>query len=404
MADPVTRTQLENASDDAIALEAFMNGDAATIVERRLAPDIPSLSGLIAALPDTGFIARTTYAALASVTDKAPESLALVPLTDAGTHTDPVVGGTKSNAGVYRWSASPAGWEWLFTTNSLVAALADTQAARDTAIAAAASANAAIQPPNGTVNRWNAIITAAGSSASSTTLAALAVVERRLRLAGLTPKIARLNLRCGNDAAAARTPFIIRPGCGLVSETGTISSWSESTGLTGATLETGMKIADGNISDYNASMGAYVTNQASNTSFMLGNGINWGFSPFYDAGNYTTLAFLFDGGSQLKGMLAVQDGAGGFAGKSTGTMGVVRTPGGISDTYRNGIEITSVGGGGISPTGTSPTSTYQVKTTTWTSCGDWIGDTLTGAEMSAMHWILQEFNLALGRAVSLEGL
>lgn len=30
---------------------------------------------------------------------------------DAGTHTDPVVGGTVNNVGVYRWSASPAGWK-----------------------------------------------------------------------------------------------------------------------------------------------------------------------------------------------------------------------------------------------------------------------------------------------------
>lgn len=32
---------------------------------------------------------------------------------DAGTHTDPVVGGTKANIGEYAWSESPAGWQWL---------------------------------------------------------------------------------------------------------------------------------------------------------------------------------------------------------------------------------------------------------------------------------------------------
>lgn len=31
--------------------------------------------------------------------------------SDTGTHTDPVVGGTVSNAGRYTWSASPAGWQ-----------------------------------------------------------------------------------------------------------------------------------------------------------------------------------------------------------------------------------------------------------------------------------------------------
>lgn len=32
---------------------------------------------------------------------------------DAGTHTDPVVGGTVDNQGIYMWVASPAGWQWL---------------------------------------------------------------------------------------------------------------------------------------------------------------------------------------------------------------------------------------------------------------------------------------------------
>ena len=34
-----------------------------------------------------------------------------VPTTDAGTHTDPVVGGTVANSGSFRWSVSPAGWK-----------------------------------------------------------------------------------------------------------------------------------------------------------------------------------------------------------------------------------------------------------------------------------------------------
>ncbi|MDT6941952.1 hypothetical protein RI570_21470 [Brucella pseudogrignonensis] len=32
---------------------------------------------------------------------------------DSGTHTDPVVGGTVQNNGIYTWSTSPAGWRWL---------------------------------------------------------------------------------------------------------------------------------------------------------------------------------------------------------------------------------------------------------------------------------------------------
>lgn len=34
---------------------------------------------------------------------------------DTGTHTDPVVGGTVQNNGIYAWSTSPAGWQWMST-------------------------------------------------------------------------------------------------------------------------------------------------------------------------------------------------------------------------------------------------------------------------------------------------
>lgn len=37
--------------------------------------------------------------------------VAEVPITDTGTHTDPVVGGTVNNTGIFRWSVSPAGWQ-----------------------------------------------------------------------------------------------------------------------------------------------------------------------------------------------------------------------------------------------------------------------------------------------------
>ena len=36
-----------------------------------------------------------------------------VPNTDAGTHVDPVTGETVTNSGLYAWSVSPAGWQWL---------------------------------------------------------------------------------------------------------------------------------------------------------------------------------------------------------------------------------------------------------------------------------------------------
>jgi hypothetical protein len=53
----------------------------------------------------------STYALLALATSYAAGTAAEVMLTDTGTHTDPVIGGTVSNNGVFRWSTSPAGWQ-----------------------------------------------------------------------------------------------------------------------------------------------------------------------------------------------------------------------------------------------------------------------------------------------------
>ena len=57
--------------------------------------------------------ARTyaTWAALSATTGTAAGQACEVLDSDAGTHTDPVVGGTVSNAGTYTWNTSPAGWK-----------------------------------------------------------------------------------------------------------------------------------------------------------------------------------------------------------------------------------------------------------------------------------------------------
>lgn len=78
----------------------------------------------------------TTWTALAAATGMSAGDKAQVLAADTGTHTDPVVGGTVSNAGVYTYSASPAGWQRVGdldskTANDLGAAqvaLATTQA------------------------------------------------------------------------------------------------------------------------------------------------------------------------------------------------------------------------------------------------------------------------------------
>lgn len=52
-----------------------------------------------------------TWAELSGVTGSAGVGAQVI--DDAGTHTDPVVGGTVANSGQYVWSESPAGWRWV---------------------------------------------------------------------------------------------------------------------------------------------------------------------------------------------------------------------------------------------------------------------------------------------------
>lgn len=40
--------------------------------------------------------------------------------TDDGTHTDPVVGGTVANSGIFNWSVSPAGWKRIGSADALI--------------------------------------------------------------------------------------------------------------------------------------------------------------------------------------------------------------------------------------------------------------------------------------------
>lgn len=57
-----------------------------------------------------GTIGYRTWSELSVVTGESDGFLGRV-TDDAGTHTDPVVGGTVANEGLYRWSTSPVGWE-----------------------------------------------------------------------------------------------------------------------------------------------------------------------------------------------------------------------------------------------------------------------------------------------------
>lgn len=70
-----------------------------------------------------------TWSALAAATGMSAGDKAQVLAADTGTHTDPVVGGTVNNAGVYTYSASPAGWQRTgdLDSQTAVAAVAATR-------------------------------------------------------------------------------------------------------------------------------------------------------------------------------------------------------------------------------------------------------------------------------------
>ncbi|MBN9035453.1 MAG: right-handed parallel beta-helix repeat-containing protein [Rhizobiales bacterium] len=57
-----------------------------------------------------GRIDQVTWSGLSAITGAHTGQPAQVYGPDAGTHTDPVVGGTVANTGTFIWSASPAGW------------------------------------------------------------------------------------------------------------------------------------------------------------------------------------------------------------------------------------------------------------------------------------------------------
>jgi hypothetical protein len=120
-------------------------------------------------------LAFSTYAALAAL-DGELEGKSAVVFSDAGAHTDPVVGGTVQNEGVYRWSVSPAGWEWLANLESADAAASASaalasknaaEAARDIAIAQAEIATTKAGEASASADAAATSATSASGSASA---------------------------------------------------------------------------------------------------------------------------------------------------------------------------------------------------------------------------------------------
>jgi hypothetical protein len=111
---------LFGASTSTAALLARMDTAEDDIEELEAAGQFPSF------LPPT-------WTALAAITGSFSYQRAEV-RTDGGTHTDPVVGGTVDNNGIYSWSVSPAGWQRLgdLSDDSIAAEVVEARGEEDT--------------------------------------------------------------------------------------------------------------------------------------------------------------------------------------------------------------------------------------------------------------------------------
>lgn len=138
---------------------------------------LADLAGLVGTIT-SGRVGHATYAELATITGGASGMLAEVPSADTGTHTDPVVGGTVANSGVFRWSASPAGWQWLYPSESSRSTASSTLAGHY------ANDSADVDVPGGTVGDRGAKFWAL-SSASSAAIAAATLLADKTALSHL---------------------------------------------------------------------------------------------------------------------------------------------------------------------------------------------------------------------------
>jgi hypothetical protein len=134
---PVAGSSAITASTaEAEAQVAATQAQAAAVIAQGAAATAEAASDLALAYGSAEIYA--TWALLAAATGMAANDVAQVVSSDTGTHTDPVVGGTVANAGVYRYSASPAGWQRIANLESTAAA-ASAAAAAASAIASAAA-------------------------------------------------------------------------------------------------------------------------------------------------------------------------------------------------------------------------------------------------------------------------
>lgn len=320
-------------------------------------------------------------------------------------------------SGQYYWVQSAAGDELdRYQNNSGAAAVAATIGPIPT-VAAINNALAAISStPNGTLQRWLDLVTSAGSGASATVQTALMVVEQQLRNTGIIDKLVRFSLLCGNAAAAARIPFYMRYGCGTTVDTGTISSWTEANGLTGvASISTGLTLHQAGLNAYNVSFGSYDLTDVSipsATGYVIqASSGTWGFAPNYTGGTaYPSPAFgvgllsgFFTNSGNIRGNLSVPSGTTNSY-PTKGTMSVSLDAAGAGKMYRNGIYIPSDQTPAGVPATTPLTQTLVIKTDVVALGAYWVGEAMGSDDMAIMHAIINDFQVAIGRGVTAEGL
>lgn len=94
--------------------EANINADAALAAVGAMQSEVERLGDDVEAIRDgqaAGQKVYRTWTELSGLTGTVGEGAQVI--DDAGTHTDPVVGGTVANAGQYVWNESPPGWRWV---------------------------------------------------------------------------------------------------------------------------------------------------------------------------------------------------------------------------------------------------------------------------------------------------
>ena len=133
-------------------------------------------------------------------------------------------------------------------------------AAAVSATSAATSATTALSvgsPNNGTLARWLNSVATIGGTASANNKTALDGLSKELWSTGAISDVVYLNMRFG-DIKATTIPFVGVAGVGA--DTGTISSWTEATGLASATLDTGVKLEETGCIEQGCFMGMYALN------------------------------------------------------------------------------------------------------------------------------------------------